>query len=150
VIEYKTISALCVILQMTDLDVNIRDGALMTPLMWASYHCRPEHVRTLLERGADSSLQDIDGMSAVHWSIHRHDNRVLQASKHCMQKVNSSYLISICALIKNFDNKSFMKAKKKKNYVKKHIYKTKILLTSLPNFYTYFFFGLIVVFVDSH
>ena len=74
---------MCAILQMTGLDIDIRDGALMTPLMWAAYHCRPEHVRTLLERGADSSLRDIDGMSAVQWSIHRHDTRVLQASTSC-------------------------------------------------------------------
>ncbi len=55
----------------------------MTPLMWAAYHSRPDHVRTLVERGADPTLQDIDGMYAIHWSIHKHDTRVLQVMALC-------------------------------------------------------------------
>lgn len=67
-----------VFFQVPGLDVNIRDGALMTALMWAAFHGRTEQVRTLIEKGADPSMRDMDGMTAVHWSIQRHDTRVLQ------------------------------------------------------------------------
>ena len=50
----------------------------MTALMWAAFHGRTEQVRVLIENGADPSLKDMDGMTAVHWSIQRHDTRVLQ------------------------------------------------------------------------
>lgn len=60
------------------LDINIRDGALMTALMWAAFHSRVEQLRVLLEKGADPSIQDMDGMAAVHWSVQRHDTRALQ------------------------------------------------------------------------
>lgn len=50
----------------------------MTPLMWAAFHGQTEHVRVLVEKGADPSIGDMDGMTAVHWSIQRHDTRVLQ------------------------------------------------------------------------
>ena len=67
--------------QVPGLNVNIRDGAMMTPLMWAAFHGRPEHVRLLKEKGADSALRDIDGMAAVHWSVQRHDTRALQVGE---------------------------------------------------------------------
>lgn len=60
------------------LDVDIRDGASMTSLMWAAFHGRTEQVRTLLAKKADPALRDMDGMTAAHWSIQRHDTRVLQ------------------------------------------------------------------------
>ena len=60
------------------LDINIRDGAHMTALMWAAFHGRTEQLRVLLEKGADPSLRDMDGMAAVHWSVQRHDTRALQ------------------------------------------------------------------------
>lgn len=50
----------------------------MTPLMWAAFHGRVEQIRVLLEKGADPSVQDMDGMTAVHWSVQRHDTRALQ------------------------------------------------------------------------
>ncbi len=58
--------------------MDIRDGASMTALMWAAFNGRTEQVRTLLEKGAEPSLGDMDGMTAAHWSIQRHDTRVLQ------------------------------------------------------------------------
>ena len=60
------------------MDVDIRDGASMTSLMWAAFHGRTEQVCALLAKGADPSLRDMDGMTAAHWSIQRHDTRVLQ------------------------------------------------------------------------
>lgn len=50
----------------------------MTALMWAAFHGRTEQVRTLIAKGADPSTRDMDGMTAVHWSVQRHDTRVLQ------------------------------------------------------------------------
>ena len=52
----------------------------MTALMWAAFNGRTEQVRALLEKGADPALRDMDGMTAAHWSIQRHDTRVLQVS----------------------------------------------------------------------
>ena len=56
----------------------------MTPLMWAAFHSRSKHVRVLIEKGADPSLRDMDGMSAVHWSVQKHDTQALQVSKLCL------------------------------------------------------------------
>ena len=53
----------------------------MTALMWAAFHGKPSHIKMLLENGADPSLKDVDGMTAAHWSIQRHDTRALQVSK---------------------------------------------------------------------
>ena len=64
--------------QVPGLDVDIRDGASMTALMWAAFNGRTEQVRALLEKGADPALKDMDGMTAAHWSIQRHDMHVLQ------------------------------------------------------------------------
>lgn len=50
----------------------------MTALMWAAFHSRTEQLHLLLEKGADLSLQDMDGMTAVHWSVQRHNTRALQ------------------------------------------------------------------------
>lgn len=50
----------------------------MTPLMWAAFHSRTEQVRVLMERGADPSIGDMDGMTAVHWSVQKHNTAVLQ------------------------------------------------------------------------
>ena len=58
--------------------MDVRDGAMMTPLMWAAFHGHQDHVIKLIERGAVPHLTDIDGMTAVHWSVQRHDTRTLQ------------------------------------------------------------------------
>ncbi len=51
---------------------------MMTPLMWAAFHGHQQHVIRLVEIGADPQMRDIDGMTAVHWSVQRHDTRTLQ------------------------------------------------------------------------
>ena len=86
---------------MPNLDVNVRDAALMTPLMWAAFHGKPENIRVLTEYGAgkymlltlytqsahwttiisDQSLFDVDGMTALHWSVHGNDTQALQVCK---------------------------------------------------------------------
>lgn len=50
----------------------------MTALMWAAFHGRTEQVRVLIAKGADPSAKDMDGMTAVHWSVQKNDTRVLQ------------------------------------------------------------------------
>ena len=82
--------------QVVGLDVNVRDSSMMTPLMWAAFHARPEQIKVLKENGAgqytvvmrsypsllntplDPSLADIDGMCAIHWAIHRHETGTLK------------------------------------------------------------------------
>jgi ankyrin repeat protein len=39
----------------------------MTPLMWAAYHNRPQHIKKLIEHGAELDEKDIDGKTAFHW-----------------------------------------------------------------------------------
>ena len=58
--------------------MDVRDGANMTPLMWAAFHGHQQHVIKLIERGAEPQLTDIDGMTAAHWSVQRNDTRTLQ------------------------------------------------------------------------
>lgn len=45
------------VLQVPSLDANIRDGAMMTPLMWAAFHVKPEHIEKLKQRGAGMLIQ---------------------------------------------------------------------------------------------
>ena len=40
----------------------------MTALHWAAFHNRPEHLRYLLQRGANTLTQDIDGKTPLHWA----------------------------------------------------------------------------------
>lgn len=48
-------------------DVNCcKDGGKGTPLMIAAFHAQAEAVRLLLDSGADVSLQDRDGKTALH------------------------------------------------------------------------------------
>ena len=56
----------------------------MTALMWAAFHGRTEQVRVLIAKGADPSAKDMDGMTAVHWSIQKNDTRVLQVWPSCL------------------------------------------------------------------
>lgn len=53
---------------------------MMTALMWAAFHGKPNHIKVLLEKGADPAISDVDGMTAVHWSVQRHDTRALQVA----------------------------------------------------------------------
>ena len=53
----------------------------MTALMWAAFHGKPNHIKVLLEKRADPAISDVDGMTAVHWSVQRHDIRALQVDQ---------------------------------------------------------------------
>lgn len=54
----------------------------MTALMWAAFHGRIEQLRVLIEKGADPAIGDMDGMTAVHWSVQKHDIRALQVNAY--------------------------------------------------------------------
>lgn len=41
----------------------------MTPLHWAAFHNRPQHVQALLQKGADPTLVDKDFKTALHWAV---------------------------------------------------------------------------------
>lgn len=41
---------------------------LMSPVHWAAFHNRPEHLHLLLERGGDVMATDTDGKMALHWA----------------------------------------------------------------------------------
>jgi len=41
----------------------------MTSLHWAAFHNRPQHVQTLLHKGADLTLVDKDLKTALHWAV---------------------------------------------------------------------------------
>ena len=44
----------------------------MTALHWTCFHNRPQHVQLLLSRGADVTIQDVDGRSPLHWAAQVH------------------------------------------------------------------------------
>ena len=48
-----------VYLQVPTFDVNVRDGAMMTSLMWAAFHGKPEHIEKLTERGAGKEYSEV-------------------------------------------------------------------------------------------
>ena len=50
------------------LDLDCRDDAQHTPLLWASYRGHGETVSYLLRRGANIRAQDDTGCSALHWA----------------------------------------------------------------------------------
>ncbi|XP_030626048.1 ankyrin repeat domain-containing protein 55 [Chanos chanos] len=61
---------MAVLLQQSSLcEINHQDNEGMTALHWASFHNRPEHVRALLEKGADPTLVDKDFKTALHWAV---------------------------------------------------------------------------------
>ncbi|XP_060617486.2 ankyrin repeat domain-containing protein 55 [Anolis sagrei] len=68
---------LSVLLQQSDLtEINHQDNEGMTPLHWAAFHNRPQHVQTLLHKGADPTLVDKDFKTALHWAV-QSGNRLL-------------------------------------------------------------------------
>ncbi|XP_056592835.1 ankyrin repeat domain-containing protein 55 isoform X1 [Triplophysa dalaica] len=61
---------MAVLLQQSTLcEINHQDNEGMTALHWASFHNRPEHVRALLQKGADPTLVDKDFKTALHWAV---------------------------------------------------------------------------------
>lgn len=41
----------------------------MTPIHWAAFHNRPQHVQALLQKGADPTLVDKDFKTTLHWAV---------------------------------------------------------------------------------
>uniref|UniRef100_A0A8D2IXY6 Ankyrin repeat domain 55 n=1 Tax=Varanus komodoensis TaxID=61221 RepID=A0A8D2IXY6_VARKO len=68
---------LTVLLQQSDLsEINHQDNEGMASLHWAAFHNRPQHVQTLLHKGADPTLVDKDFKTALHWAV-QSGNRIL-------------------------------------------------------------------------
>lgn len=63
---------------------------MMTALMWAAFNGKSNHIKVLLEKGADPAISDVDGMTAVHWSVQRHDTRALQ-----VRRSTQGYMVKI-------------------------------------------------------
>ncbi|XP_043919721.1 ankyrin repeat domain-containing protein 55 isoform X1 [Protopterus annectens] len=62
--------------QSTVCEINHQDNEGMTPLHWAAFHNRPQHVQALLQRGADPTLVDKDFKTVLHWAV-QSGNRLL-------------------------------------------------------------------------
>ncbi|XP_072427459.1 ankyrin repeat domain-containing protein 55 [Chiloscyllium punctatum] len=61
---------LAILLQQTTMcEINHQDNEGMTPLHWAAFHNRPQHVQALLQKGADPTLVDKDFKTALHWAV---------------------------------------------------------------------------------
>ncbi|XP_007890429.1 ankyrin repeat domain-containing protein 55 [Callorhinchus milii] len=68
---------LAVLLQQSVIsEINHQDNEGMTPLHWAAFHNRPQHVQALLQKGADPTLVDKDFKTALHWAV-QSGNRVM-------------------------------------------------------------------------
>ncbi|XP_074058094.1 ankyrin repeat domain-containing protein 55 [Macrotis lagotis] len=71
------VKLLTVLLQQSNLsEINHQDNEGMTPLHWAAFHNRPQHVQILLEKGADPTLVDKDFRTALHWAA-QSGNKIL-------------------------------------------------------------------------
>ncbi|XP_055490513.1 ankyrin repeat domain-containing protein 55 [Leucoraja erinacea] len=62
--------------QTTMCEINHQDNEGMTPLHWAAFHNRPQHVQALLQKGADPTLVDKDFKTALHWAV-QSGNRIM-------------------------------------------------------------------------
>jgi ankyrin repeat protein len=49
--------------------VNAKNTQGGTPLMWAAVYGNDDAARLLLSRGADASLKDNEGITAVQWAV---------------------------------------------------------------------------------
>ncbi|XP_060076580.1 protein phosphatase 1 regulatory subunit 12A-like [Ylistrum balloti] len=68
----KDIRIIGVLLQtLTNQEVNQPDNEKMTPLHWAAFHDRPEHVQMLIMHGSDMTCQDVDNKTALHWAAQK-------------------------------------------------------------------------------
>ena len=87
---------------------------MMTALMWAAFHGKPNHIKVLLEKGADPAISDMDGMMAVHWSVQRHDTRALQVEQ-CMAIIcdQNGFCQSLCQVLINQDSAQYSTKKGK-------------------------------------
>ncbi|KAK6494709.1 ankyrin repeat domain-containing protein 55 [Huso huso] len=61
---------MAVLLQQSTLcEINYQDNEGMTPIHWAAFHNRPQHVQALLQKGADPTLVDKDFKTTLHWAV---------------------------------------------------------------------------------
>ncbi|MBN3319707.1 ANR55 protein, partial [Atractosteus spatula] len=61
---------MAVLLQQSTLcEINHQDNEGMSPLHWAAFHNRPQHVQALLQKGANPTLVDKDFKTALHWAV---------------------------------------------------------------------------------
>jgi ankyrin repeat protein len=58
-------------------DVNLQDGIKETPLMIASRQGSVAAVRELLKRGADKSLTNVHGQTALDFARTRNDQEII-------------------------------------------------------------------------
>ncbi|XP_069779180.1 ankyrin repeat domain-containing protein 55 [Narcine bancroftii] len=73
----NNVRLLALLLQQTTMcEINHQDSEGMTPLHWAAFHNRPQHVQALLQKGADPTLVDKDFKTALHWAV-QSGNRVM-------------------------------------------------------------------------
>lgn len=58
--------------QLLDHDISVIDLCDlqgMTAVMWTAYLSQPDHLKQLIHYGASLTIQDNDGMSAIHWCV---------------------------------------------------------------------------------
>ncbi|PVD29828.1 hypothetical protein C0Q70_09085 [Pomacea canaliculata] len=70
--------------------VKLVSPQLMSPVHWAAFHNRPEHLHLLMERGGDVMATDTDGKMALHWAAQN-------GSKECCRLL-TSFKDSACSL----------------------------------------------------
>ncbi len=67
-----SIDCLAIMLSRSGLQLLVadeRDCDGMTAVMWAAHHNYPNHVKRLLDFGANAVLMDNSGKSALHWVL---------------------------------------------------------------------------------
>ncbi|XP_033756887.1 synphilin-1-like [Pecten maximus] len=64
-------------------EVNQPDNEKMTPLHWAAFHDRPEHVQMLIMHGGDMTCQDVDNKTALHWAAQKGSIESCRVLIHC-------------------------------------------------------------------
>ncbi|XP_069140684.1 uncharacterized protein [Argopecten irradians] len=68
---------------LTGSEVNQPDNEKMTPLHWAAFHDRPEHVQMLIMHGGDMTCQDVDNKTALHWAAQKGSIESCRVLIHC-------------------------------------------------------------------
>jgi len=61
------------ILSNFDVDVNIRNRLLITPIYYAVENKNISFVRRLIEMGADLNLEDKNGSAVFYWAVYMAD-----------------------------------------------------------------------------